>query len=279
MTEWRNKDFHEPSVQQEFMSDTQARLSEKWAWRHDMGYERVFDVIDFTETDKAGFDIVAIGGGLAFSPKKPGQCPMVHQITGSRITAAFYQYGGSLGWDKQYFDDGDWHAIDGAADRFCKRWYRERSQAFYDLISASRPDNDIPLQPEGVIATLNYAASDIISSHASYGYDVNPMTKFVVVGSPGVLADIHKCTFERDAQFNFEMAETLRLKNCDLSAETDQVFVCLPGRKAKGGYRQPLSLVPCTNNIANYSEVVAAYGRYGGVVGNTDQFRRCVILP
>ena len=75
--------------------------------------------------------------------------------------------------------------------------------------------------------------------------------------------------------FNVELVITNKLKNQALdTAETSQYFVCLPGRKAKGGYRQELTLLAETDILA-YAETVAAWGRYGGAVGDTDQFRRC----
>jgi len=71
------------------------------------------------------------------------------------------------------------------------------------------------------------------------------------------------------------LAVTTRLKNQALSAaETAQYFVVLPGRKLKSGNRMELTVLSETDILA-YAETVAGWGRYGAVVGEDEQLRRC----
>jgi len=256
----------------------------------DFGYERVFDVIDFTSTQKNGFDIVTVGAGLTFAPVKPGQKARVYKLTGEKISVSFERYGGALQWDKTWFDDAEFWNIEETTRAFRNQWYNDRAQVFYDLVSAARADSDVSWKGDSGDAkavrdaeTINYACADIISTLAGAGFDVNPLTRFVVAGPIQLVARLQNAlrvsllesSAEGTLNFNVELVITNKLKNQALdTAETSQYFVCLPGRKAKGGYRQELTLLSETDILA-YAETIAAWGRYGGAVGDTDQFRRC----
>ena len=256
----------------------------------DFGYERIFDIIDFTNSQKNGFDIVTVGAGLTFAPVKPGEKAKVYKLSGERIAVNFERYGGALQWDKTWFDDAEFWNIEETTRQFRNRWYNNRAQVFYDLISASRADSDVSWQDDESdtkavrdAETINYACAAIISELTGKGFDVNPQTRFVVVGPVQLMARLQNALRVSLADsgatgalnFNVELIITDKLKDQALSAaETDQYFVCLPGRKAKGGYRQELTLLAETDILA-YAETVAAWGRYGGAVGDTDQFRRC----
>lgn len=316
--DWRSVNFHDREDQRKFNGAVQHYLTkpekmrariQEYTTRYDaplsahdalatfnespeadFGYERVFDIIDFTNTQKNGFEIVTVGSGLTFKPIKPGQKAKVHKFTGERTTVNFERYGGALQWDKTWFDDAEFWNIEETTKFFRNQWYNNRAQVFYDLISASRADSDVSWQ--GVAAdtkavrdaeTINYACADIVSSLSSSGYDVNPQTRFVVVAPIQLVARmknaINITLLETDSagalNFNVELVISTYLQNQALtSAETSQYFLCLPGRKAKGGYRQELTLLAETDILA-YAETVAAWGRYGGVAGDTEQFRRC----
>lgn len=256
----------------------------------DFGFERVFDIIDFTSSRKNGFDVVTVGSGLSFAPVRPGQKAKVYKFTGERITVPFERYGGALQWDKTWFDDAEFWNIEDATRQFRNRWYSDRAQIYYDLISASRADSDITWKGESTdtkavrdAETINYACADIITSLAGKGLEANPQTRFVVVAPIQLMARMKNAinislldTGSKGVlNFNVELVLTYKIKNHALSApETGKYFVCLPGRKAKGGYRQELTLLAETDILA-YAETVAAWGRYGGIVGDNDQFRRC----
>jgi len=256
----------------------------------DFGYERVFEIINFTQSQKNSFDIVTVGSGLSFKPIRPGQKAKVYKFTGEHVTVPFDRYGGALQWDKTWFDDAEFWNIEDATRQFRAQWYSDRAQVFYDLISKSRADSDVAWKGETSDAksvrdaeTINYACSDIISSLQAKGLEVNPQSKFVVVAPVQLMARVKNAinitlldsTVEGALNFNIELVVSTKLKNqAGTSAETSKYFVCLPGGKAKGGYRQELTLLAETDILA-YAETVAAWGRYGGIVGETDQFRRC----
>lgn len=258
----------------------------------DSGYERVFDIIDFTNTQKNGFDIVTVGSGMTFGIVRPGEKAKVFKLTGDKVTVNFDRYGGALQWDKTWFDDAEFWNIEETTRLFRNQWYNDRAQVYYDLISGSRADSDVTWKGESGdtkavrdAETINFACTEIISSLSNSGFDVNPQTRFVVVCPIQLTARLQNAMkvgiVESGAaaglNFNVELVVTNKLRNQALSAaETAQYFVCLPGRKAKGGYRQELTLLAETDILA-YAETVAAWGRYGGIAGDAGQFRRCAV--
>lgn len=255
----------------------------------DLGYERVFDIIDFTNAKRNSFDIVTMGSSLTFAPVMPGEKARVFKVSGEKTTVNFERYGGALQWDKIWFDDEEHWNVEEATRDFRAAWYSSRAQIFYDLISASRADSDaawkgVAADTKAVrdVETINFACADIIDTLKSSGYDVSPETKFVIVSPIQVAARMKNAiritlndTASTQVNFNVELVVTTKLKSQDLNtAETAQYFVCLPGRKAKGGYRQELTILSETDILA-YAETVAAWGRYAGTVADTGQFRRC----
>jgi len=318
ISDWRKVDLRDPDGQLKFKGAIQAYLfkPEKRRFRAqeyttrsdfpqsahdavatfheaddiDLGYERVFDIIDFTQSKKNSFDIITTGSGLTFAPVKPGEKAVVYKVVGEKITVNFERYGGALQWDKTWFDDEEYWNIDDATREFRNTWYNDRAQVFYDLVSKSRADSDISWQGGAEDSkavrdaeTINYACADIITSLKGKGMDVNPSTTFIVLAPMQIMARLQNALritlletgSEGSLNFNAELVVTTMLKNQALSsAETSQYFVCLPGRKAKGGYRQDLTLLAETDILA-YAETVAAWGRYGGAAGEAEQFRRC----
>lgn len=280
--DWRTVDFKTPEGQDSFKTRVQQFLSKDNS-NGDKGFERIFDIIDFTETQKIGFDVKTVGTGFSFCPDKPGGPPKVYASSIPYICPAFDRYGGSLSWEKEWFDYAEFWNIEATTTAVRDSWYLQRACAFYNMISSSRPDSDISWQNEICESklitdakTINFACAEIIDSLSANGYEVNPQTRFVVL-TPLHLLPRLSCACPETLNYNIEFVETKWLKSHSLlTPEMDQYFVCLPGRKAKGGYRQGLTLNDC-ENIISYAETVAAWGRYGGCIGDINQFRRCSI--
>ncbi len=255
----------------------------------DIGWEQVFEIIDFTGSRKNSFDIVDVASGLSFKAVMPGEKAEVYKVSGEKVTVNFDLYGGALGWSKLWFDDEEYWKIEDAAKEFRARWYSNKAQAHYDLISASRADSDVSWQGDASdtkavrdAETINYACASIIEDLKDLGMDVNANSRFVVVAPVQLMARLRNAlntTLSENAtsevNFNVGLAVTTRLKNQALSqAETSQYFVCLPGRKVKSGLRMDLTILSEPDILA-YAETVAGWGRYGAAVGETKQLRRC----
>jgi len=258
----------------------------------DAGWTEVFDVIDFTGTRKNSFDIVDVSSGLTFRAIKPGDKAQVYKVSGEKVTVDFDLYGGALGWSRLWFDDEEHWKIEDAAREFRARWYANKAQAHYDLISAARPDSDVAWQGETSdekavrdAETINYACAQVLSDMQGLGLDVNANSTFVLVAPVQLMARLRNAlrigvggnaTGESgEVNFNLRLIVTTRLKDQALSqAETSQYFVALPGRKIKSGNRMDLTVLS-EQDVLAYAETVAGWGRYGAAVGETKQLRRC----
>lgn len=257
----------------------------------DAGWQEVFDVIDFTGTRKNAFDLVDVGTGLSFRAVRPGEKALVYKVSGEKVTVDFDLYGGALGWSKLWFDDEEHWKIEDASNEFRSRWYSRKAESHYDLISASRPDSDLSWQG-GVdddqagrdAATINAACAAIIGELAGKGLEVGASSNFVVLAPLQLLGRLRNALRlsssgavgeDSEVSYNVRLIPTTKLKNQALTAaETAKYFVTLPGRKLKSGNRMDLTVLS-EEDVLAYAETVAGWGRYGAVVGETGQLRRC----
>lgn len=257
----------------------------------DIGFEQIFDIKDFSTSKVSGFDVFTVGSGLTFGLVNPGDKAKVFDITGTKVQTQFERFGGGLNFDRTWFDDEQWWNIEDQAMEFRNTWSSERAQRFYDLISASRADSDVAWQ--GVAAdtnasrdaqTINFAAAAIIDSLKDSGLDVATNSQFIVLTPIAQVARVNAAIrmsanfgsiANQQIEFNVVSISTNKLKNFAGSAAlTDQYFVCLPKRKAKGGFRQNLTIFSEFDILA-YADTVAGWGRDAGIIGDVDQFRRC----
>jgi len=257
----------------------------------DLGWEQVFEAIDFTQSNKNGFEILNVSSGLSFRSIKPGEKAEVYKISGDVIPVNFELYGSALGWSKLWFDDQEFWKIEETAREFRAKWYSNKAQAHYDLISASRPDNDVSWQgesgdPKAVrdAETINYSCSSIIEDLAKLGYELSPSSKFVVVAPVQLWARLRNAlnltgndSVSNQINFNVSLVVTSYLKNQALTQpDTSHYFVGLPARKLKSGLRMDLTILSEPDILA-YAETVAGWGRYGAIVGEPKQIRRCAV--
>ena len=141
--------------------------------------------------------------------------------------------------------------------------------------------------------TINYACASILADMQGLGFDVNANSTFVVLSPVQLLARLRNALRVSllgnvaggiggeggEVNFNVRLVVTTRLKSNDLSlAETGQYLVALPGRKIKSGNRMDLTILS-EQDILAYAETVAGWGRYGAIVGETRQLRRCATSP
>ena len=255
----------------------------------DLGWQQVFEVIDFTATSKNGFELLDVGSGLCFRAIKPGEKAEVYKVSGDAVPVNFDLFGGALGWSKLWFDDEEYWKIEDAAKDFRAKWYSNKAEAHYDLISAARADSDVAWQGETSDSkavrdaeTINYACADIIEKLSGLGLEVAPGSQFVVVAPVQLWARLRNAVnislnsgVSSQLNFSVSLVPTAHLKNQALTqADTTHYMVCLPGRKIKSGLRMDLTILSEPDILA-YAETVAGWGRYGAAVGEAEQLRRC----
>lgn len=259
----------------------------------DIGWQAAFKMLTPAQlAGKSNFTISDATSGLSFAPVLPGGRANVFKVTGSEVTVPLELYGGALGFDKRWLDDGEfWKATDAAAD-FRAKYSRDQAQVAYDLISASRADSDVAFASTGTVAekdaaTINAAATEIIKGLENQGLDVNVNSPLVIIAPIDLASRIKnalRITLDatsrggegQEVNFTINSAMfTTKLKNQALdTALTASYFVVLPGRKNQWGNRMDLTIMSETDILA-YAETVAGWGRYGGAIGETGQLRRC----
>lgn len=254
----------------------------------DMGWEKVFRLLDFTNTKRKFFEIVDISSGLAFEQVLPGEKAKLYKFAGAIATVQILRFGGGLCWDRDWFDDDEFWNIEDATKEFRNTWFGDKAQFHYDLISASRDDSDVAFQGGDNNAdkdadTINVAIQEIIASAADLGYDLSPNERFVVVAPTQLKSRITNAmritlamgTAQNQINFNVEAVFTNRLKNKALtSAETAKYFVALPERKIQSATRKNLDVLSDIDALIN-GEIGVGWGRHGAAVGDVNQLRRC----
>ena len=256
----------------------------------DTGYEQIFDIRDFTQTNKDGFKIRDTSSGLTFAAIKKGAKVKVFKVTGSEVSVDFSAYGGALEWDKTWFDDQDWWSIEDRAKLFRYQWYYDKAEAFYGLIDALAAGINVAWQTTAVAATdplyqlerdvqtINAACGEIVTALSGAGYGITQKSQFQIVAPLQLMQRVVRA-----------MAASYTLPNANNATQivynvtpiftthldaTDSYYVCVPKNKAKAGNRQDLTVLTDFDILA-YAELAAGWGRYGGAISETDQFRRC----
>lgn len=249
----------------------------------DNGYEQIFDIRDFTTTNVSGFELLDVSSGLTFAKVPIGDKAKVFKMSGSKATVSFDRYGGALGWDRTWFDDRQWWTVEDTSITFRNKAYASRAANFYALIEAIS-DQDLAWQ--GVTAdsqivrdvkTINKACLNIATAVKDKGYGVTPNSTFVLL-APLALKDrvMAALSYLQQAFQGSTKAVSYTVKPVFTMMLSSNVkyYVGLPGKKAKGGIRMDLTLFS-SFDILTYADTVAGWMRYGGAIGDTEQFQVC----
>jgi len=247
----------------------------------DNGYEQIFNVSDFTGTQESGFDIVDVAASLTFAEIKEGEKLKVYQAAGQRVRCYFSYYGAALGWHRRLFEDKSYWELEDNAIEFRNKAYSYRAGIFYGLIEAVTTIGGKgccaalggTTQAQADINSINYAAYMVHQNNINKGYGVTPATPFVLLYHPYMAGRIKQALSirgqafsesERLAAWNFIPISSGMLTNIA------RVYVILPKRKMKAGYRMDLTLFD-DFDILSYTDTVAGWMRYGGCIADLDQ--------
>lgn len=249
----------------------------------DTGYEQIFNVADFTGTSESGFDIVDVAAGLTFREVMEGEKLKVYQAAGERVRCYFSYYGGALGWHRRLFEDKSYWELEDNAIEFRNKAYSHRAAVFYGLIEAAATAKGCCAALAGatdalaIANTLNYLAYTVNMNNLNKGYNITPAQPLILLYHPYMAGRIRQALSvrgqafaesERIAAYNFTPIASYTL------ASTTRVFVILPKRKMKAGYRMDLTLFD-DFDILSYTDTVAGWMRYGGCIADLDQIE-CV---
>ena len=255
----------------------------------DYGYEQIFDMKDYTGSDRNGFTIYDVDNGLTFALTPAGAKAKVFELSGLKSYVYFERFAGGLSWDRTLFDDKEYLALEDIAIAFRSKAYYTKAAAFYALIEALPATQDVlwqaatgfPVQANRDANTMNAAALRILTTCNAKGYNITPDNPLVVLNPLQIRGRIRQALAlaspflgispnVKQIDYNFVQISTMML------VDTAHYYVFLPKNKLKGGTRMDLQLFS-DFDILSYSDVQAGWMRFGGAIGDIDQGCRCNI--
>jgi len=257
---------------------------------YDNGYEQIFNVRDFSGTNRNGFDVLDVESGLTFDKIPIGGKLLVYKMQGSKAHVYFDFYGGALGWHRQLFDDQEYWTIEDNAIEFRNKAYAKRAAVFYALIEAVGATGAVAWQahPDGVaagvagylagrdLATYNAAALQIILAVAGKGYGVTGQNASFIVLVPEQLRQraVNAVSYMNNPYQNNQRTNyRFQVISTTMLAGTGHGWCILPKHKLVAGYRMDLTTF-ASFDMLSYTDAAAGWMRYGGAVGDTDQIVR-----
>lgn len=261
---------------------------------YDNGFEEIFDIRDFTGTNEAGFDILDVEDGLAFKKVAEGDKALIYKMAGSKVSVEFDMYGGGLGWSRRLIDDKKYWSLEDNAVAFVNKSAEQKAGVFYALIEAVGAGENITWQahPDGVAsgtanylagrdaATLDKAAETIFIDVKDKGYGVTAGNTTLTVLAPlqlvGRLNRALGLLIQGFSGSPNQVGYKFRLIPTTMLDTTTVYYVILPKIKAKGGNRMNLTIFNKFDETA-YADIAVGWMRYGGAIGDVEQFKRCAI--
>lgn len=262
---------------------------------YDTAFEEIFDIRDFTGSKRSGFSILDVEDGLAFRKVPVGDSVEIYKMGGTKVDVNFDLYGGGLGWHRTLIDDEEYWTLEDNAGAFVNKAAADKAAAFIALIEAIESTYNLAWQaadPSGLAVTdalytanrdaqtLNKAAVDILDDIKDKGYGVTPANaQFVVLTPLAIAGRLNKALgllLQGFAGSPNQVAFKFRLIPTTLLQSSSSYYVCIPKLKAKGGNRMNLTVYNKFEE-EKYSDIAVGWQRYGGAIGDQEQFRRCAI--
>jgi len=266
----------------------------------DTAYEAAFNTIDLTSVQTSSFTVRDSQSGLSFRRVRDGEKARVYSIKGAEVTISMNLYGGALQWLKTWFDDGEWWTIEDNALEFRRKWFEEKSTAFYDLIQSLTSSLTFNTVYTGLHTTtldkdrqtINDAATNLITTLRDSGFGVTAGTPLVMlvplsqksrvepalspastINVSGVAMSYNITPFYTSyIDWDGQGGIGGTLFTGDTGRAVPLGYLCVPGRKNKIGNRMNLTLLAETDILA-FAETVAGWGRYGAYL-NEAQWQR-----
>lgn len=261
--------------------------------QYDNAWERLFEMRDFTTSNRDGFSITDVGDGLTFELIPKGEKVKIGKMAGVKATVNFEMYGGGLGWHRTLFDDKEYWTLENNAIAFNNKWLHKRALIGYALIEAIGSGQNVTWQAAAPsvattdanylalrdMATINYACRLILTDLKDKGYGVDVTSLFELVAplalrermmrALGLLNAGVAGTAMKGVNFNITPSFTMNLT----TNQTDY-YVGIPGQKSIWGTRMDLKVFD-KFDIESYSDIAVGWARLGGAIGDTQQIRRC----
>jgi len=258
----------------------------------DDAWKEIFNVRDFTGTNESGFDILDVEDGLTFRKVPIDGKAYIFKMAGAKTSVEFDMYGGGLGWHRTLIDDKKYWQLEDNAIAFRNKWYADKAAIYYALIDAISStynvtwQNPLPATLANTndlytanrdVQTINYAIGEIISDLKDKGYGVTPKSPFVILNPYQLTARLNMALrlLLQSFQGSAEQANySVRLVPTSGLSDATKYYVGVPKIKAICGERMDLTIFN-TFDEESYTNVAVGWGRHGGAIGDSEQFRRC----
>ena len=258
----------------------------------DTAWEKAFKMLDLRGSNRNGFEIEDINDAMSFRVVPEGMKAKLYGMSGEKATVTLDMYGAGLSWSRRLFDDREYWTLENNAIAFRNKWWSSKAQNHIDLIDAVSAAINLAWQavtPAGVpttdkdynairdVNTINKACETILIACMNKGYGVTPSTPFIILAPiqlKGRLTNalpIVQQPFSRSTErlyYNVTPYYSLML------SETDKYYVILPGHKLISANRMDLTLFSRFDEMS-YADHTVGWGRYGAVIGDSDQLQRC----
>jgi len=242
----------------------------------DLTYEQVFDIGDYTNSNKSGFKVRKASSGLAFKKVLPGERIDVYKFSGEDYEVAFDDYGGAIGFLNRWFEDEDFVTIESVAKEFRAKYYQQKARAFISLIEAIAATTDVAWQGTSGdsqvtrdILTINAVIEKLIQLTENTGL-VSDSTQFVIYAplrlKGRVLRALDTNWHRSKDDVNSEVVYDVKPLFSPNFSAVDKFYGVIPKMLLDGGNRKDLT-TPAQPDILANAQVMAGWGRYGGAVG------------
>ena len=262
---------------------------------YDTTFEAAFDMVDMSNSNRNGFELLDVEDGLTFNKVAEGDKAKIYKMQGTKVTVTFDMYGAGLGWSRRLFDDREYWNIENNAVAFRNKWYSSRAAvqaALIDAVGAAQnlawqapvpallPNTDANYAAIRDINTINQACVEIVTDLADKGMGVTPSSAFVLLCPIQLVPRIRRAL----GLLNYGLSGSLpslvynvTVYPTAMLASNSVYYVCLPKQKSIFVDRMPLTVFD-QFDPQSYSDIAVGWGRYGGCIGDIEQFQRCATV-
>jgi hypothetical protein len=242
----------------------------------DLTYEQVFDIGDYTNSNKSGFKVRKATSGLAFRKVGPGERIDVYKFSGDDYEVPFDDYGGAIGFLNRWFEDEDFVTIESVAKEFRAKYYQQKAKAFISLIEGIAAATNVAWQGQSTdsqvtrdILTINAVIEKLIQLTENTGL-VSDSTQFIIYAPLRLKGRILRAldtTWHRTKDdVTSEVVYDVKPLFSPNFADVMKFYGVIPKMLLDGGNRKDL-VTPTQPDVLANAQVVAGWGRYGGAVG------------
>jgi len=257
----------------------------------DTGYEQIFDMMDLTNTNRNGFDILDVDSGLTFAMVPEGMKAKIYKFSGEKTTVTLDMYGAGLGWSRRLFDDKEYWTIEDNAIEFRNKAYSSKANNFYALLEAVAATYDLGWQavtgavpntnenyvPIRDINTINKACENILLQLMNLGMAATPASEFIILAPIQLIGRIRRALGMVQQPFagsTTQLNYNVRPIYTMMLTSSTEYYVIFPKKKIKGANRMNLTVFS-DFDIEAYTDIAVGWQRYGGAIAEIKQIVRC----